>query len=157
MLRDGDYDRRMVIADIPGLIQGAHLGAGLGHRFLKHLERTRFLVHILSAEYLDAKSPDPWEGFDLINEELRRFDESLAAREQIEVVNKIDLLTPDQLATLRQKAEAAGREIYFVSALYKQGLEELTEKMWVLQAKLNLNPPLDKAAAPEAACPAGGA
>ncbi|MDR1242110.1 MAG: GTPase ObgE [Deltaproteobacteria bacterium] len=144
MLHAGDYDRRMVIADIPGLIQGAHLGVGLGHRFLKHLERTRFLVHILSAGDLDAESPDPWEGFALINEELRSFDESLAAREQIEVVNKTDLLTPAQTAALRQKADAAGRKIYFVSALYKQGLEELTEKMWALQAKLDLNTPLDK-------------
>jgi GTP-binding protein len=146
MLHDGDYDKRLVIADIPGLIEGAHLGIGLGHRFLKHLERTRFLVHILSATDLDAENANPWEGFDLINEELRQFDESLAVREQIEVVNKIDVLTPDRLALLRQKAQDSGRKIYFISALYKQGLEELTEKMWSLQAMLNLNTPLEKSA-----------
>jgi GTP-binding protein len=144
MLRDGDYDRRMVVADIPGIIQGAHLGAGLGHRFLKHLERTRFLVHILSVEDMNPESPDPWEGFSLINEELRRFDKGLALREQIEVLNKIDLLTPGQLAALRRKAVEGGRNIYFVSALHRLGLEELTGEMWALCAKFDLNAPLEK-------------
>ena len=86
MIDEYDPDRRMVIADIPGLIEGAHEGQGLGHRFLKHVERTRFLVHILSIE--DVNDDDPWAGFELINEELRRFSEELGQRRQIEVVNK---------------------------------------------------------------------
>ncbi|MDL2306756.1 GTPase ObgE [Desulfovibrio sp. OttesenSCG-928-C06] len=144
MLHDGDYDKRMVIADIPGLIEGASLGVGLGHRFLKHVERTRFLVHILSAEDIDPDSENPWEGFDLINEELRLFDESLAERGQLEVVNKIDLLDDEQLEKLKNAAKKSGRVIFFISALEKRELEPLVEEMWRLQEELNQHDPLQK-------------
>lgn len=144
MLHDGDYDRRMVIADIPGLIEGASQGIGLGHRFLRHVERTRFLLHILSAADLDPEGASPWEGFNLINEELRLFDASLAERRQIEVINKIDLLTPEALETLRARAKSEGRKIFFISALEKLGLEELVDEMWRLQAEINLHTPLER-------------
>ena len=128
MIHSVDVDRRMVIADIPGLIEGAHQGQGLGLRFLRHVERTRFLVHILSME--DVSDDDPWAGFALINEELRCFDPDLAARRQIEVVNKIDLAEPERLARLRARAEAEGRRVFFVSARDGLGLEPLLEEMW---------------------------
>ena len=134
MLDDDDYERRLVIADIPGLIEGAHSGQGLGHRFLKHVERTRFLVHILSAE--DVNLDDPWAGFRLINEELALFEPRLAERKQIEVVNKIDLLDEDTLATLQAAAVNEGRKVFFISALNEEGLEALKEAMWNLNDNL---------------------
>lgn len=139
MLDDGDYDRRMVIADIPGLVEGAHTGYGLGHRFLKHVERTRFLVHILSTE--DVGEEDPFAGFDLINTELAMFAPELAERRQIEVVNKIDLLSRGELSALREKAAEAERDIFFISAKDEEGLEALVERMWELQDSLDKHEP----------------
>ena len=94
-----DPDQRMVVADIPGLIEGASEGQGLGHRFLKHVERTRFLVHILSIEDVNPEE-NPWAGFDLVNDELNAFDEDLGLRRQLQVINKIDLPSarPDWVA-----------------------------------------------------------
>lgn len=140
MIDEVDPDRRMVIADIPGLIEGAHAGLGLGHRFLKHVERTRFLVHICSIE--DISDEDPWAGFALINEELRRFDPLLAERGQVEVINKIDLVDADRLEALRQRAEADGRKIWFISARDGSGMEELAEELWRMQAECVCHEPL---------------
>ena len=117
--------RRLVIADIPGLIEGASQGAGLGYQFLKHVERTRFLVHILSGE--DADPEDPEAGYAMLNEELRVFDAELAAKPQIRVINKIDILEPERLQTLRANAPT---DVLFVSALTGEGLPELLDEMW---------------------------
>ena len=130
----------MVIADIPGLIEGAHEGQGLGIRFLKHVERTRFLVHILSIE--DIGEDDPWAGFDLINAELHSFSEELAARRQLEVVNKIDLVDEERLAALKARAEADGREIFFISARDGIGIEPLVAAMWRLRDEVAPHEPL---------------
>ncbi|MDL2271440.1 GTPase ObgE, partial [Desulfovibrio sp. OttesenSCG-928-I05] len=140
MLDDGDYDRRMVIADIPGLIEGAASGAGLGHRFLRHVERTRFLLHLLSIE--DVNEDDPFAGFDMINTELELFDEALAERRQIEVINKIDLASPERVEEVRALAEEEGRDIFFISALTGEGVDELVDAMWALQRELAMNDPL---------------
>ena len=143
MLDDDNYDKRMVIADIPGLVEGAHTGYGLGHRFLRHVERTRFLVHLLSCE--DISEDDPFAGFDLINSELGHFSPELAERRQIEVINKIDLLEdPDVLARLKSRAEAEGRRIFFISALEGQGIEEVVGQMWAMQQELALHTPQEK-------------
>lgn len=123
-----DWGRRMVVADIPGLVEGAHAGLGLGHRFLKHVERTRFLVHLLSAEEVGQESP--WAGFELLNDELVKFAEALGTKEQIEVINKIDLLSPEDLAALRERARTEGRNVRFISALTGEGVEELVQEMW---------------------------
>ncbi|MCC8195015.1 MAG: 50S ribosome-binding GTPase, partial [Deltaproteobacteria bacterium] len=140
MIEGRDYDRRLVIADIPGLIEGASAGAGLGHRFLKHVERTRFLLHILSIEDIDEA--DPWSGFDLINAELALFNEELATRRQIEAVNKIDAADPEKVERLRAKAEQDGRDIFFMSALTGEGVEEVVSAMWTLYDSLSMNAPL---------------
>ncbi len=140
MIDDRDYDRRLVIADIPGLIEGASAGAGLGHRFLRHVERTRFLLHILSIE--DIGEEDPWSGFDLINGELALFNEALATRRQIEVVNKIDTAGPEKVGRLRARAAADGRNVLFMSALTGEGVEEVVEAMWALYDSLSTNDPL---------------
>lgn len=140
MIDEYDPDRRMVIADIPGLIEGAHEGQGLGHRFLKHVERTRFLVHILSIE--DVSDDNPWAGFELINEELRRFDPELAERRQIEVINKIDLVDEERLEELRARARADGREVFFISARDGIGIEDLVAALWKLRDEVQVHEPL---------------
>lgn len=133
-----DPDSRMIIADIPGLIEGAHTGLGLGDRFLKHVERTRFLVHILSAQDIN-KNDYPFAGFDLINEELRLFDAELSSRQQIEVINKIDLLSEEELQNIKDLAKKEQREIFFISAKEGTGLDELVRKMWELRNELEMN------------------
>ena len=133
-----DHDNRMIIADIPGLIEGAHTGLGLGDRFLKHVERTRFLVHILSAQDIN-ENEYPFAGFDLINEELRLFDAELSSRRQIEVINKIDLLSEEELKAVKDLAKKENREIFFISAKEGTGLEELIRKMWELRGELENN------------------
>lgn len=140
MVDEVDPEKRLVIADIPGLIEGAHLGQGLGHRFLKHVERTRFLVHMLSIEDID--DADPWAGFELVNEELRRFDPELAERRQIEVVNKIDLVPEERLQALMARAARDGRKIYFISARESIGLEPLVDELWRLKDDLERHAPL---------------
>ena len=140
MIDEVDPDRRMVIADIPGLIEGAHEGQGLGLRFLKHVERTRFLVHILSVE--DVGEDDPWAGFNLINEELCRFDEELGERQQIEVVNKIDLISPERLEELKNRAKADGRNIFFISARDNIDLEPLVEELWRMRDETASHAPI---------------
>lgn len=142
MLDDGNYERRMVIADIPGLVEGAHTGLGLGHRFLKHVERTRFLVHLVSCE--EISPDDPFAAFALINAELALFDPELATRKQIEVINKIDLATPDLLDMIREKAREEGRDLCFISAETGEGLEELAAVMWAMQDSLAPNAPVER-------------
>jgi len=125
---EGDMGDRLVMADIPGLIEGAHEGLGLGHRFLRHVERTRVLLHLVSAE--DTAPETLFEAFGVVDEELRLFDPGLAARPQIRVVNKIDLLSPEDLAARRQAAEASGLPVLFMSALTGEGVEAVLEAIW---------------------------
>nr|WP_300161726.1 GTPase ObgE [Solidesulfovibrio sp.] len=125
---ENDYGDRLILADIPGLIEGAHLGHGLGHRFLRHVERTRLLLHVVSAE--DASPEGVFEAFDVVNEELRLFDEKLAERPQLRVVNKIDLLSPEELAARKAAVADDGRRVLFMSALTGAGVEEVLEALW---------------------------
>ncbi len=125
---ENDYGDRLILADIPGLIEGAHLGHGLGHRFLRHVERTRLLLHVVSAE--DASPEGVFEAFDVVDEELRLFDEKLAERPQLRVVNKIDLLSPEELAARKAAVAADGRPVLFMSALTGEGVEEVLEALW---------------------------
>ncbi|WP_301194249.1 GTPase ObgE [uncultured Desulfovibrio sp.] len=140
MIDEVDPEKRMIIADIPGLIEGAHAGLGLGHRFLRHVERTRFLVHMLSID--DVDDADPWAGFELVNEELRRFDPELAERRQIEVINKIDLVPEERLQALMARAAREERRIFFISAKERIGLEPLVEELWRLKDELARHEPL---------------
>jgi GTP-binding protein len=128
VIEHDDACRRLVLADIPGLIEGAHLGQGLGHRFLRHVERTRVLLHVVSAE--DASAEGVFEAFGVVDEELRKFDPALAERPQIRVVNKIDLLTPEELAERKAAAKASGEKLFFMSALTGEGVEAVVEALW---------------------------
>ncbi|MGY8753367.1 MAG: GTPase ObgE, partial [Phycisphaerales bacterium] len=89
-----DLDRRLIVADIPGLIEGAADGAGLGHRFLKHIERTGALLHLVDVMPIDGS--DPVSNYRAIRDELERYSEELASKEEIVVLNKVDLLLPDE-------------------------------------------------------------
>ncbi len=112
-----------VLADIPGLIEGAAQGVGLGHEFLRHVQRTRLLLHVL-----DGASPerDPWQDFLTITQELRQYDEQLAARPQIIVFNKMDIPEArEQWPALKKQAEKHGYPVFAISAAAHQGTDEL--------------------------------
>src|SRR6266516_6434886 len=114
-----------VLADIPGLIAGAAQGVGLGHEFLRHIERTRLLIHILDGASFER---DPWQDFQTINQELREYDEQLASRPQIVVLNKMDLPeAQERWPALKAKAEAAGYPVFAISAATHQGTSELMQ------------------------------
>ena len=118
--------RRFVMADIPGLIEGAHAGAGLGHEFLKHIERTTILAHILDIMPIDGS--DPAENYKTIRGELERHSEALARKQEVVVANKIDL-DPDGriVQDLRSKLD---KDIHSVSAVTGEGIKELSELLW---------------------------
>ncbi len=123
-VRQGD-GYSFVLADIPGLIEGAAQGVGLGHEFLRHVRRTRLLIHMLDGA---APERDPWQDFQAINNELLQYDEQLASRPQIVVLNKMDL--PDaqeRWPELKAQAEAAGYPVFAISAAAQQGTRELMQ------------------------------
>lgn len=114
-----------VVAEIPGLLEGAHLGVGLGHDFLRHAERARMFVHLL-----DGTRPDPLQDMDVINGELAQFGEDLAPKPQVVAVNKIDL--PDaarRTAELRELLTARHIEPFFISAVTSEGVRPLLERV----------------------------
>jgi GTP-binding protein len=131
-----DDDHSVVLADIPGLIEGAHQGAGLGHDFLRHIQRTRVLIHMLNGE-----SEDPVADFSQINSELSLFDPQLAKKPQIVVLNKID--QPEVLEKLPKIEKALKKkkvEIMGISAMARTGVREALLKA---AAKLQETPDLD--------------
>ena len=114
-----------VLADLPGLIEGAAQGVGLGHEFLRHIDRTRLLIHMLDGASLER---DPWQDFQTINQELRDYGERLATRPQIVVLNKMDLPeAQERWPALKAKAEAAGYPVFAISAAAHQGTDELMQ------------------------------
>ncbi len=115
-----------VIADIPGLIEGASQGTGLGHEFLRHIERTRAIIHLVDAASIEGR--DPVEDVYKINDELRLYNEEIAGRPQIIAANKIDALGPDTdevLRKLKQEFAPKGIPVYGISAVSGQGIKEL--------------------------------
>ena len=115
-----------VMADIPGIIEGASEGAGLGHDFLRHIDRCRLLVHLVDVSGSEGR--DPIADFDAINAELKQYSPQLAQRPQIVVANKTDLLAdPDQLETFRSHVQEAGYEFMAMSAATHQGTRELVQ------------------------------
>jgi GTP-binding protein len=122
----GEY-RSFVVADIPGLIEGAHLGQGLGIRFLRHIERTKLLVHVVDISPYSGR--DPIEDYKVIMKELEAFSPEVAARPQILAANKIDLLGEDKTRLARLKRLAGRKKIplFAISALKREGLRPLVE------------------------------
>jgi GTP-binding protein len=123
-----DMDRSMVLADIPGLIEGAHAGAGLGHEFLRHVERTRVLVHLVEPAPMDGT--DPIENYRAIRSELAQYDVDLASRPEIVAVSKGEL--PGGEDVRRRLAEETGGEVLLFSSVTGQGLNELMRRAYQL-------------------------
>ncbi|MBP3697238.1 MAG: GTPase ObgE [Clostridia bacterium] len=128
-----------VMADIPGLIEGAGDGVGLGHEFLRHVDRCRLLVHIVDAAGSEGR--DPIEDFEIINKELEKFDPELAKRPQIVAANKIDLADDEQLERLRDYFESRGYEYHTMCAPITEGTSELISAVW---NKLQTLPPIKR-------------
>jgi GTPase len=124
-------ERSFVVADVPGLIEGAHRGAGLGDRFLRHLERTRVLIHLLDATATAGKGRTPLRDYEALNRELRLYDPELAKRPQIVALNKIDV--PEvrrRLKTLAAPFKRRGLKLLAVSAATGEGVPQLLEAAW---------------------------
>jgi GTP-binding protein len=121
-------DRSFVVADIPGLIEGAHLGHGLGTQFLRHIERTRLLVHLVDVS--ETSGRDPVEDFRVVMEELASFREELARKPMFVVASKIDVAQDrERLSRLKSLATAKGLPFYEISSVTGQGIEGLKYEM----------------------------
>ncbi|MBU0718858.1 MAG: 50S ribosome-binding GTPase, partial [Planctomycetes bacterium] len=130
--------RRFVMADIPGLIEGAHEGAGLGDGFLRHIERTRIILHLV-----DVGSPyaakTPVEAYNVIREELRKYSPDLAAKEEVVAANKIDLA---EAVDIENDLEAAiGKQVLPISAATGKGMARLAEELWRRVQEMKEPPP----------------
>ena len=137
----GDY-RTFVVADIPGLIEGAHGGAGLGDRFLRHVERTRLLLHLVDVSSLSGR--DPVSDYEIINRELAAYDEQLASRPQVVVATKLDALDePERLERLRERARADEREFFEISAVTNRGTRELVQRVARLLEEIGVAPVIE--------------
>jgi len=124
-------DRSFILADIPGLIEGAHQGVGLGHDFLRHIERTRLLLHIIDVSGIEGR--DPISDYEKINEELVQYSPKLAEKPQIVVGNKYDLPGASTNArALESYLAKKGVECFFVSAARHEGFDALLEAVWRL-------------------------
>ena len=141
-----------VCADIPGIIEGAADGAGLGHDFLRHIERCRLLVHVVDAAGSEGR--DPVEDLETINRELKQYSEVLSQRPQIVVANKCDILDPesDNLQRLQAKCDQLGCQMFQMSAAANQGVKELVYQVWheleqlppveVFEAEMSIDEPV---------------
>jgi len=128
VVRLGD-DRSFVAADVPGLIEGAHTGHGLGHQFLRHIERTKVLVHLVDVS--GASGRDPVQDFDTILEELRLFDAKVAAKPQLVAATKMDAVDdPSRVEALEHHVRALDLPFFRISAVAGTGLDDLLEAAW---------------------------
>jgi len=131
--------KSFVMADIPGLIEGASEGVGLGHEFLRHVERCRLIVHVVDVSGIEGR--DPVADFEAINKELRSFSQELADAPQIVAANKSDMATEEQIRTLREYVEEQGYLFYEISAATKKGTRELVYGIW---SRLSELPPVKR-------------
>lgn len=129
--------KSFVMADIPGLIEGASDGVGLGHEFLRHVDRCRLIVHVVDVSGIEGR--DPCEDFEIINRELRNFSEELAERPQIVAANKCDMASEEQIEAFKSYVESKGIAFYQISAATTQGTKELID---AVSAELDTLPPI---------------
>ncbi len=132
--------RAFVMADLPGLIEGAHEGVGLGHEFLRHVERTRVIVHVVDMSATDGR--DPYEDWVKINDELKLYNEKLMERPQVIAANKMDVPeAADHLKQFKEKIAAHGDyQVFEISAVTKQGIQELLYKAMDLLEQIPAEP-----------------
>jgi GTP-binding protein len=153
-------DRSFVMADVPGLIEGAHEGKGLGHRFLGHVERTKVLLHVVDVS--EASARDPIEDLAIIRRELEAYVPNadtldpdalpLASRPQVVAANRIDILAdPERLEALRAHAESLGLTFHAISAVTGEGVPALLETLWPYVAHVSAERALQRRAAADAA------
>jgi len=127
-------DRSFVVADVPGLIEGAHRGQGLGHQFLRHVERTKVLVYVVDVS--SASGREPADDLDVIRRELELFQAALLGRPQLVAANKVDALDDAARAErLEERARGLGLPVFRISAVTGTGVAELLEAMWALVAE----------------------
>jgi GTP-binding protein len=123
------HDRSFVVADVPGLIEGAHRGLGLGHQFLRHLERTKVLVHLVDVSSESGR--DPVADLDTVRRELELFQPTLAAKPQIVAANKLDAVDdPDRVTAVARRAAELSLPFVGISAATGEGVSDLLEAMW---------------------------
>lgn len=132
-----DEGKSFVMADIPGLIEGASEGIGLGHEFLRHVDRCRLIVHIVDVSGSEGR--DPKEDLEIINRELKNFSEDLAMRPQVIAANKCDMASEEQIADFREYIESKGMRLLEISAATTQGTKELVS---VIAQELEKLPPI---------------
>lgn len=131
-------DRSFVVADVPGLIEGAHRGVGLGHRFLRHLERTKVLVHLVDVS--SASSRNPADDLDVVRRELELFHPTLAAKPQLVAANKMDAVDDEsRVVALERRAADLGLPFLRISAATGSGVPELLEATWQRLAAAGAN------------------
>ena len=122
------YGDSFVIADIPGIIEGASQGVGLGIQFLRHIERTRLLLHVIDVSGVEGRNPV--QDFNTINEELKNYSEKLASRKQILVANKLDVMQDEEfLKQLETLAKKENLELFKISAVTGEGIDELMNRV----------------------------
>ena len=136
VVRVSDEDS-FVMADIPGLIEGASEGAGLGHQFLRHVDRCRLIVHIVDVSGSEGR--DPVQDFAAINRELERFNPELAKRPMLVAANKCDIASPEQVEAFRAYILEQGYDFFPISAATRQGTEELVK---AIAQRLQTLPPI---------------
>jgi GTP-binding protein len=122
------HNETFVVADMPGLIQGASEGVGLGHQFLKHVERNRLLVHVVEIVPMDGS--DPFDNFELIERELKLYSEEIWKRPRIIALSKIDICPSEDFNEVRERFETLGLPLFPISAVTGQGLEPLVNEMY---------------------------
>jgi GTP-binding protein len=127
-------DRSFVLADVPGLIEGAHRGVGLGHQFLRHLERTKLLVHVVDVS--GASGRDPADDLDTVRRELERYRPELAAKPQLVAANKMDAADDERrVRALQRRAKALKLPFFKISAVTGDGVGALMEDAWARLAR----------------------
>lgn len=122
-----DKNDGFVMADIPGLIEGAHKGIGLGHKFLRHVERNRLLLHLI-----DISSENPYFDYETINHELMLYPGDIESKQKIIVLNKIDLMLPEDVEELKKQFINTGLKVFTISTVSRQGVKELIDYITML-------------------------
>lgn len=132
-------EKSFVMADIPGLIEGASEGQGLGHEFLRHVERCRLMLHVVDVSGSEGR--DPFEDFEKINQELLRFSPALAARPMLVAANKCDIASPEQVDAFRKKIASLGLGLFEISAATRSGVQELID---AVAREIDKLPPVER-------------